>query len=274
MLVFILVGGMTFAFMFMSGKKKGNEPIAEKPMVIVIPSYNNKDWYQRNLESVFSQNYDNFRVIYVDDASPDSTGKLVNEFVKANNAEDYVTVIENKERVGALANLYTVITSCDKNEIIVTVDGDDWLYNKEVLKHLNKVYSDPNVWMTYGQFIIYPTNALGFSAQVPKPIIDNNDFRLPGGSVSHLRTFYAGIFHKIKKDDMLYEGKFYPMAWDVAILVPMLEMSGQHSKFIPQILYVYNWSNPINDDKVNRALQVRLDEHIRKKEKYLPIAEF
>lgn len=275
LIVFAVAATMTFAFMFISKKGKGSgDKIVEKPMVIVIPSYNNKEWYQRNLDSVMTQNYDNYRVIYVDDASSDGTGKLVREYIRVNDAEHYVTLIENTNRVGALANLYKMISSCDKNEIIVTVDGDDWLINRDVLKYLNKVYSDPNVWMTYGQFIAYPSNSVGFASQVPQEVIEQNAFRSHGGSVTHLRTFYAGLFHKIKKEDLIYEGKFYPMAWDTAILVPMLEMSGKRSKYIPQALYVYNWSNPINDEKVDRGLQKRLDDQIRSKEKYQPIAEF
>ena len=45
--------------------------------VIVIPSYNNAQWYKRNLDSVFAQTYKNFSVIYLDDCSPDGTGQLV-----------------------------------------------------------------------------------------------------------------------------------------------------------------------------------------------------
>jgi hypothetical protein len=34
-----------------------------KPMAIVIPSYNNRQWYRQNLASVCAQAYDNFRAI-------------------------------------------------------------------------------------------------------------------------------------------------------------------------------------------------------------------
>ncbi|MGE0670989.1 MAG: glycosyltransferase, partial [Parachlamydiales bacterium] len=51
--------------------------LEEKPMVVVIPSYNNKNWYQRNFDSVFFQKYDNNRVIFIYDSSPDCTGLFV-----------------------------------------------------------------------------------------------------------------------------------------------------------------------------------------------------
>jgi len=31
---------------------------------------------------------------------------------------------------------------------------------------------------------------------------------------------------KIAKEDLMYEGKFFEMAWDLAFMFPMLEMAG------------------------------------------------
>lgn len=240
----------------------------EKAMVIVITSYNNKEWYQRNLDSAFNQKYGNYRILFVDDASPDGTGTLVKDYIQAKGQEKLVELRLNPVRVGALANLYSAIHSCKKNEIVVSLDGDDWLAHENVLSYLNNVYADPNVWLTYGQFVIYPNNAPGFASAVPEKVVHERSFRDNPGGITHLRTFYAGLFQEIKKEDLLYEGNFYPMAWDVAMLMPMCEMAGNRIKFIPDVLYVYNLSNPINDEKVNRALQMKLDSMIRKKEKY------
>ncbi len=76
------------------------------PIVVVIPSYNNKDWYKRNLDSVFNQKYHNYRVIYLDDASPDGTGPLVKGYIKEKKQNHRVKFIQNEKRVGALANTY------------------------------------------------------------------------------------------------------------------------------------------------------------------------
>src|SRR5438552_2237739 len=109
----------------------------EKKFVIVVPSYNNSRYYERNMRSVLSQNYAHFRVMYIDDCSPDGTGDLVENFIEQYDQDRKVLLIKNKERRGALYNLYTMITSCDDDEIIVTLDGDDWLPHNEVLLRLN-----------------------------------------------------------------------------------------------------------------------------------------
>jgi len=241
----------------------------EKPFVVVIPSYNNAAWYQRNLDSVLSQNYQNFRVIYIDDASPDGTGALVKNYIQGK--EDQVTFIQNRKRVGALANKYKGVWLADPKEIIVDLDGDDWLNNEYVLAHLNEIYSDPAVWVTYGQFIYYPCKTPGWAAQVSDETIKQNGFREDTWVTTALRTFYAGLFHKIKKEDLLLNGEFFPMAGDLAFMFPIVEMAGEHSRFIPEVLYVYNVTTMINDVVRNPDYQSQLGWLIRERKKYLPI---
>ncbi len=59
----------------------------ELPLVVVMPSYNNAERYTLTLDSVFSQKYENFRVVYIDDASPDDTDDLVEQYIKEHGLE-------------------------------------------------------------------------------------------------------------------------------------------------------------------------------------------
>ncbi len=240
-----------------------------KKIAIVVPSYNNHQWYKHNLFSLCSQDYDNFRAIYVDDYSSDKTGELVENFIKEKNLSKQIHLIHNSVRVGAMRNLYNIIHSCDDNEIIIILDGDDWFAHNGVLKKINAIYSDQNCWMTYGQYMSWPDNVIGYSRQIPFHITESNNFRAYEWCSSHLRSFYAWLFKMIKKEDLISPyGNFYPMAWDQAMMFPMLEMSGHRAKFINDVLYVYNAANPINDSKVNRELQRNLEMIIRIQKRY------
>jgi glycosyltransferase involved in cell wall biosynthesis len=244
----------------------------DKSFVVMIPSYNNKDWYKKNLDSVFSQTYQNYRIIYVDDASPDGTGELVKQYIKEKGQEHRVTLIQNDKRVGSLANVYKAVWLAKPSEIIIDLDGDDWLANENVLKFLNDVYADPNVWVTYGQFQYYPDPTPGWAGQVPDDVIENNSFRETRWLTTALRTFYAGLFQKIKKDDLLYSvNEFFPMAGDLAFMFPIVEMAGKHSRFIPEVLYIYNVATQINDVVLNRNYQHRLGLMVRGRPKYTPV---
>lgn len=240
----------------------------EKPMVIVIPSYNNAHWCVKNLESVFKQKYTNYRIIYIDDASTDGTGDIVERYVQQCNQTHRVTIIHNSERRGAGANKYKGAQLCKDDEIYVDLDGDDWFAHEHVLAHLNKVYANPDVWVTYGQFIYYPIMYPGWAGQLAPEIIASNTVRNENWVTTALRTFYAGLFKQVKEEDMMVGGAHMPMASDLAFMFCIMEMAGHKSVFIPEVLYVYNVNTNLNDGTVNRELQKTLGWEIRKKKPY------
>ncbi len=274
--------------------------IPEKDMVIIVPSYNNEIWVENNLRSIIGQNYKNFRIIYINDCSSDSTQRAIEtwrkkfklltfssftfdelegETIQATvdrfkheifSKKTFFTLINNKKRCGALENLYRAIQSCGDHEIIVLVDGDDWLYHENVLQMLNSIYSSNEAWMTHGTLTEYPRNDEPWNEPIPEDLIEQNSIRQLR-CPSHLRTFYAWLFKKIALQDLMIDGKFFPMTWDMGIMFPMAEMAGRHCFFVDKINYVYNQANPINDNKVNKKLQQELDVHIRALPPYKPI---
>lgn len=244
----------------------------QKPFVIVTASYNNKEWYQRNLDSIFNQNYEHWRLIYIDDCSTDGTADLVQQYIADRGMKDKVTLIKNKQRMRHLFNQYHAIHSCKNHEIIVIVDGDDWFFSNDVLNRLDSVYQNPNVWLTYGQFKPFKGKYTGWCKPLPSKNVLNNTIRsLPFEYVSHLRTFYAALFKKIIKNDLMHEGTFFPMSADIATIFPMIEMAQSHVKFIPHVLLVYNDANNLNIRKTNCKLQLSYANIIRNKKPYEPI---
>jgi|GEM_PF-381075 len=242
----------------------------DKLFVIVTPSYNNIQCWEWNLNSLINQDYSNYYILITDDCSTDGTGQALEDYIKENKLEHKVFLTRNKERRGALHNLYYMIHSCPDNAIIVTVDGDDALYDTSVLSWLNKIYSEQDIWLTYGQFVEHPSGAQGWCVPMPDHIVKNNAFREHEHIPSHLRTFYAWLFKHIKLEDMLdRRGDFYMMTWDYAMMLPMIEMAGERHKCLEdQIMYIYNNANAISDHKISRQLQAHIAQLIRAKNKY------
>jgi glycosyltransferase involved in cell wall biosynthesis len=241
----------------------------KKSFVIVIPSYNNKSYYMKNLQSVFDQDYGDYRVIYIDDCSLDGTAQLVKKHIADRNQHHHVLLIENKKRSGAMANHYTAAHLCNSWEIIVHLDGDDWFAHNHVLSYLNTVYADPAVWLTYGQYRVWPNSKIPSCCHpLPQWVIDKHAYRDYPLVTSHLRTFYASLFKKIKLEDLLYKGQFLAASCDIGFMLPMLEMAHKHAKYIDQVLYIYNGGNPLNDYKVNQALLDLMAYVIRERSPY------
>jgi glycosyltransferase involved in cell wall biosynthesis len=246
--------------------------IKNKHIVVITCSYKNKDWYKQNLDSFRTQDYNNKTMIYIDDCSPDGTGNLVEQYIKDYGLEKEIILVKNQKNIGAMANQYYSINSCKNDDIIVILDGDDFFAHDKVLSYVNEVYQDQNVWLTYGQFKHLSNNQIGFCCPMPEHIVKNNLFRSVVDIPSHLRTFYAGLFKKIKIQDLMYEGNFLKMTCDIAAMFPMIEMAREgHFRFIPNVLLTYNDLNCLNDHKVSKDLQRKLDLYIRSIKKYSTI---
>lgn len=256
-------------------QKKGRWPSQsiEKPFVIVIPSYNNARYCEQNLLSVLGQEYQRFRVIYTDDASTDETWDKVKALVGGSPLKDRITLIRHEKNRGSLRNLYEMIHMCGDDEIVVRVDGDDFLAHPFVLKKLNRIYADLSIWMTYGNYLDYPSYRQHprLCEAFPAHVLRGRRFRQHKWVSTHLHTFYAGLFKKISIDHLKKEGEFLPMAGDLAIVFPMLEMAGDHFHFVDEVLYLYNRLNPINDHKKNRQLQSQCESYVRSLPSYSPL---
>ncbi len=268
----ICTGMLIVPFMRDASLIRKDAPVinGERYIVVVIASYNNSKWYEQNLSTLFAQKYNNYHVIYIDDCSRDNTFELVKNYVNKMGQSNRVTFIHNKERKGALYNLYHAIHSCPDRAIVITYDGDDWMPIgvTDILQTINNVYADSNVLLTYGQFETFPGKHLGICHPMPDHIIEAKSYRKEHWFTSHMRTFYAGFFKKIRKEDLMMEGEFYSVAWDQAFMFPMLEMAAGHIKFIEKIMYVYNQANPLNDFRQHCRKQLYYERLIRRKECY------
>ena len=111
--------------------------------------------------------------------------------------------------------------------------------------------------------------------QIEKRVIETSSYRSTEWCSSHLRTFLFGLWDKINEQDLINPEtkRFVKAAWDLAFMFPMLEMAGEKAFYIEDLLYVYNRTNPLNEDKINHNIQIGEEGMIRRKEKYSKIFE-
>ena len=240
--------------------------------VVIIPSFNNEKHVLDNIDSLRMQTYPHWKAVYIDDCSTDNTGELVEHYVKAMGLSKKFKIVHNRENAGSMANCYKWIQRQEPNRVIVHLDGDDRLAHYKVLERLAAVYSDPNVWVTYGNFTTEPEGYPYRSEALPKEVIAKNSFRKYHWVTSHLKTYYAKLFHLIDREYFFYKDAFVPMAQDQAIMLPILELASLgHIRFIDEVLYVYNHTNPINDEKRDKSLGLDVVKTLREKKPLKPL---
>jgi len=249
---------------------------------IVIPSYNNSMWVEYNLASILNQTYTNYEVLYINDASTDNTVKKVESIVSGLPNWRIISNIKNMRRGYNISPYNTHLYNFMKSDedVLVFVDGDDWLYDETVLEKLNKFYINNDPWMTYGGMVCYPSGNIANPQNTPysDEVHDSNLYRRDHWRASHLRTFKWHLYKRIKYEDMIYSttGEYYFHAEDLATSFPCLEMCPSNKIGILDFYsYVFNETMTNRSRGVAREKEagVELEMEIRNKIPYAKLSD-
>jgi hypothetical protein len=174
------------------------------------------------------------------------------------------TLVRNEERLGVLANIFRAVQTLADDEIVVILQGEDWLAHEWVLQRLNSYYANPDLWLTFGQYKDFPTYQTGVCQEFKEGSLRNQPF-----TAMHLKTFYAGLFKQVRESDFISGGKFLPACSEMAYMIPMLELAKGHVHFIPEILYIANRQTSYREE---RESQLRAEKFIRALDSYQPLS--
>ena len=216
---------------------------------IVIPSYNNEKWIEYNTASIIRQTYKNYDVLYINDKSTDKTLELIEDIKKKYNLDNWKILNNPKNmkrgyNINPNSNHMTEFMDSD-DDILVFIDGDDWLVDDTVLEKLNNYYNMHGSWMTYGGMYTYPEGQYAHPQNSPysDEVHANNQYRKDWWRASHLRTFKWSIYKQIKDKDLRYSktNEYYFHAEDLATSFPCLELCPKHKIGVLDFpAYVFN----------------------------------
>jgi glycosyltransferase involved in cell wall biosynthesis len=245
---------------------------------IVVPSFNSIDYLPKTLHSIESQTFENYEVCIIDDASTLPEQKeIITEFCHRNSWNS----IFHDQNYGALQGLIEAIKTfkCVDEDVIVVIDGDDWLAHENVLFKLFLTYQEHDIYMTWGQCEVFPFSKtpMRYAQPIPDMVIDQRLYRDIPFPFWHPATFKYLLWRHIKEDDLKDEnGKYFRIMKDKATLFPMLEMCGHKKMYIDETLYIYNIANPLNDYSNTPQEEIRrVDSYLQSKPRYavLPICQ-
>jgi glycosyltransferase involved in cell wall biosynthesis len=210
--------------------------------VFLTPAYNCKQEMKQTLLSMFAQSYDNWRAIIIDDVSVDGTGDYVKDFSNQCGFGGKIDVVRREEKYGEVRNTVTEVeNNIDDNEIVIRLDGGDWLTDNDCLSMLNQIYceNDPAVCWTDHRWAFTDFNISGkidlnkYSSIYTHPWVS-----------SHLKTFKASDLKAVNRANFFDdEGNWIMIACDQAVFLPMMHlaiMNGRKLIYIPRVCYHYN----------------------------------
>jgi len=242
---------------------------------IIITSYNNEDWVQTNIESLLEQTYTNYEVLYIDDCSTDQTFEIA-EYLLKNN--DKFKLIKNEKNMSKSYSFMKIAkNSINDTDIVLFVDGDDWIPYNNIFEQVANYYIKNNPWVAYSKMICYPSlqESSVHGVDFPDKVHKFNLYRQYPFISSHLKTMKGFLFKNINENDFKYQNEWVRYGDDVAIMCAAMEQSPKNRIGIMDfVAYVYNQSDyNRNRNEIDYNNGKKGELHIRSIKPYLTITD-
>lgn len=234
-------------------------------MSVLMPFYNAEDYLERAMQSIAQQDYENYQLILIDDASTDDSLSVAKRTVERlpRDVQSKIKIIVNKRNHGAVFNHYHALNHTDESDIIMLIDGDDWLVNNNTIFHLYNDLYQQGAEFTYGSCWSLIDNIPLIAQDYPNEIKRNRSYRnhkfawnMP---YTHLRTFTKKLFKDVSEDRFKdSNGNWLRAGGDGALFYEMIERANPDKIVaVKEIVYNYNDLNPLNDYKINGDEQTK-----------------
>lgn len=125
-----------------------NEENVQVPVSIIVPNYNYARYLPARLESIANQNFPNFEIILLDDASTDGSGALLEEFAAKEPRVSCVVV--NERNSGSPFLQWEKGISLAKGKYIWIAEADDVAYPSLLSELVGALDSNPEASLAFG----------------------------------------------------------------------------------------------------------------------------
>lgn len=119
---------------YLNFSQEGETYMKKVRFSIIVTAYNIENYIQRALDSVLQQEFDDFQLIVVDDCSTDNTLRVI-----SNYKDERIIVLCTQMNSGTAAKPRNIAMERAKGEYIIFLDGDDELYDSNVLRRIDSL---------------------------------------------------------------------------------------------------------------------------------------
>jgi glycosyltransferase involved in cell wall biosynthesis len=156
-----------------------------------------------------------------------------------------IRVRNNQTREYSMANLVSAIRWCNAapEDVIATLDGDDWFAGNDSLQIIADAYEEFDCWITYGSWLSVKLSPSGRpNGCWPAYAEGTVDFRRHQFLGTAVRTWKRWLWDHIRDGDLRNEsGDYVRVSEDKLVMIPLLEICGTlRARHIAAPIMVYN----------------------------------
>ena len=237
----------------------------ETNFVFITSSYNQSKFIKGSLDSIKAQKYprNKFRIIYIDDASTDSTFNICKTF-KAENTDINMQIIKNKKNMGPAYSRHAGYHRCKDNEVCVFLDGDDSLVGDNVLGVISHVYKTHNVDATFGSYVQGEKWQFNHWIKYDRKTWRGKDANF----FPHLRTVKASVCKRVPERYLKCNKRWFRFMTDSALFMAVCELCNNNYAFVPNLLVDYSEENSMTNKETGHQASLENIEQRALRETY------
>lgn len=262
------VPSIQFGNVNLQGVKKDWSQRVDSKVVLYIRGYNTPcEKLKRLFDSLKKQTYQDFAIVYVDDASQNESAEYAKFIFKYDRYfMGKITAFFNDTNIGELANFVFVMKNAITNPdtVVINLDNDDYLVNDVAIEKIIKEFNN-GADITVGNCIRYDKPLKHYKiVSFDKPWLRGGD-----NLWLHPKCFKRYLFDFIDvEDDLKSDGKYVDVNTDFAFMLPMLDKA-QKKVFINETLYYFEPSidNVQKQGKYDAEYKAQVKEKLLLKEK-------
>ena len=206
---------------------------------VLIPVYGVEHFIAKCLQSVLAQDYENMRVVLVEDASPDNSLAIAEQIIKQHNLHQHKVEIYKRATNGGIGAVREQLLSHLEGKYALFIDSDDYWDNERVVTEWVNLAEEGNYEVVIANYCHqYPSQG----KSIPKEV----EPRLTGNEVAYaiLRGTEAGyLCNKLFLSDKLKQYSHLVKSgrnfWEDLVLTTLLLYNAKKVGYYPKVTIHY-----------------------------------
>ena len=247
-------------------------------VTIITPIYKAERFIERCAKSLLNQDFESIEYIFINDATPDDSFKILKKLVDQCNRKGDIKLLENEYNLGVTKTRKKGMLEAS-GEYVIQIDADDWIESNMISTLYNKAKRNNADIAVCDYYISFITGKKTYRKEEYKPNIDFNIKNIMLGKV------HPAFWNTLIRRSLYVEKNIFPegkinMGEDYEMMLKLF-LSTDKITYIPKALLHYTQYNEnsitktMTKEYINDTIQcIKIFEEILKPTKNRYIEEF